>query len=47
MGGRFISSNGTLLVTELNGVKSGVPVKQSNMDVAVAPNWFIGGYNIF
>jgi hypothetical protein len=40
---RFISSSGTLFVTASNAVKSGVLVKQSNIGVAVASIWFIGG----
>src|ERR1051325_6473548 len=42
-GSGFISSSGMLFVTEVNGVKSGFSVKQSNIGVAVASNWFIGG----
>ena len=32
-----------LLVTAVKGVRSGVSVKQSDMGVAVASSWFIGG----
>ena len=39
----FIWSSGMWLGTAVKGVKSGWSVKQSNMGVAVASSWFIGG----
>ena len=41
-GDGFIRSSGTLFGTAVNGVKSGDSVKQSNIGVAQASNWFIG-----
>src|SRR5690349_11861530 len=38
-----ILSKGKRFGTHVKGVKSGAVVKQSDMDVALASNWFIGG----
>src|SRR5262245_32554564 len=42
-GSGFISSNGTLFIAAVKGVISATSVKQSDIGVALASSWFIGG----
>ena len=42
-GDGFIWSRGILFVRAVNGVRSGISVKQVLIGVAVASIWFIGG----